>query len=241
MSVHAGSAQLATRLEVPVKARDCWWTVLVIDPIAVPLVRALHRVRGVTPNVLTALSVVIALGAGAAFASGQLVVGALLFQASFLVDCMDGKLASTRGVRSRYGSYIDAVGDGARFVVCTAGLILATAPHADGNATALTAVLAMFPTLHYVRLSTQAAWPDDPPGRSLSVAGSPLPVLRASLHRLSKPGTTVDTEAIAFTIGPLLGYPLEGILAAAAIDGLRLSVSISARVWKSTRPVPESP
>jgi hypothetical protein len=59
-------------------------------------------------------------------------------------------------------------------------------------------------------------------------------VLRAAPGRLSKPGTTVDTEALAFTIGPLIGLPLVGILVATLIDGARLLVSLTTRVWRST-------
>jgi phosphatidylglycerophosphate synthase len=220
--------------EVTVKGRDCWWTVLVVDPIAAPLVRVMSPVRRITPNALTAAGAAIAIVAAAAYAFDQLVVGAILFQASFVVDCTDGKLAHTRGTYSRYGSYLDAVADGVRFASCTGGLVFALASH-TGMAAGWVTVLALFPTLHYVRLSTQAAWPRAPTTDSMVVRASVLAILRAAPGRLSKPGTTVDTEALAFTIGPLVGLPLEGILAAAAIDGARLAASLAVRVRQSIR------
>jgi hypothetical protein len=90
-------------VSLTMKARDAWWTVVVIDPIAGTLVRLVSPVRRVTPNLLTLVSAVVAAGAVAAFAVGWLVVGALLFQASFVIDCMDGKLASLREQFGRYG------------------------------------------------------------------------------------------------------------------------------------------
>ena len=65
--------------EVKVKGRDCWWTVLVIDPLAAPLVRAVLWRAAITPNVLTAIAVLVAFGAAGAFAAGHMAVGALLF------------------------------------------------------------------------------------------------------------------------------------------------------------------
>jgi phosphatidylglycerophosphate synthase len=219
---------------VKVKGRDCWWTVLVIDPIATPLVRLVAPLSRITPNVLTALSVAVAVAAAAMFAVDQLIAGAVLFQVSFLIDCMDGKLAHTRGLRNRYGSFIDAVGDGLRFTACTGGLVYGLAA-AEPPAAGWVVVLALFPTVHYVRLTTQAAWPDGEGSAPLTLRATPWAVLRAAPGRLSKPATTVDTEAVAFTIGPLAGFGLEGILAATLIDGARLALSLVTRVWRSTR------
>jgi phosphatidylglycerophosphate synthase len=223
----------AAAADVKVKGRDCWWTVLVIDPIAAPLVRLVAPSPRITPNVLTALSVAVAVAAAAMFAVGQLIAGAVLFQLSFLIDCMDGKLAHTRGLTNRYGSFIDAVGDGLRFTACTGGLVYGLA--AGETPAGWVVVLALFPTIHYVRLTTQAAWPDGEGSAPLTLRASPWAVLRAAPRRLSKPATTVDTEAVAFTIGPLAGFGLEGILTATLLDGARLAFSLVTRVWRSTR------
>src|SRR5215218_4811281 len=96
---------------VPVKERDAVWTVFVVDPIAAPLAGRLRSARAVTPNRLTVGSVLVALGAAAAFALGPLWLGAVLFQVSFLLDCMDGKLASLRGRDDPSGALYDTIGD----------------------------------------------------------------------------------------------------------------------------------
>ena len=222
------------RAPLKVKGRDCWWTVLVIDPLAAPIVRALLPVRRVTPNALTAVAALLGVSAGAAFAAHQLVLGAALFQISFLVDCMDGKLAHSRETVDRYGPYLDAVADAIRFTACTGGLVFGVVWHEELAAGWLT-MLALFPTVHYARLATQAAWPDTQPTDPIAVPASWFAFVRVARSRLSKPGTTVDTEALAFTIGPALGLPLLGVLAALAVDGVRLLVSLATRIARSTR------
>jgi phosphatidylglycerophosphate synthase len=230
----SGVTRVAGQTRLKVKARDCWWTVLIVDPLAAPVVRALLPVRRVTPNVLTALAAVLGVSAGTAFAVDQFVLGAVLFQLSFVVDCMDGKLAHTRETANRYGPYLDAVADAIRFAACTGGLVFGVVWHEAPGAGWMT-VLALFPTIHYARLATQAAWPDRQRTDPLLVPASVFAFLRIARRRLSKPGTTVDTEALVFTIGPAVGLPLLGVAAALAVDGARLLVSLVTRVVRSTR------
>ena len=110
---------------VPLKARDAVWTVTAIDPIAVPLVRVAARFRAVTPNRLTVASALVAILAGVAFALGELVAGALIYQLSFLLDCMDGKLAKQRQLTNPLGGWFDVIGDTVRLIACSIGLIIA--------------------------------------------------------------------------------------------------------------------
>jgi hypothetical protein len=51
-----------------------------------------------------------------------LVAGALLFHLSFVIDCMDGKIARLNGTGSVFGAWLDYVFDRLRIVVCTIGL-----------------------------------------------------------------------------------------------------------------------
>jgi phosphatidylglycerophosphate synthase len=216
---------------IPVKGRDCWWTVLVIDPLAGPLVRVIRGVRWITPDLLTAVSVLLAFGAAVAYALDDLVIGGVLFQASFLVDCMDGKLAALRQVRNPYGGFVDAVGDALRFITCTGALVLAVAS-SEQQAPASVALLALFPAIHYARLVIQKAWPETAHHEPALVRATPRGFIAAAPRRLSQPGTTVDTEALAFTIGPVLGAPFAGIAAATLIDGCRLLVTLATRLWQ---------
>ena len=108
------------------KERDSWWTVYLVDPIAVRLVRPVANRTSVTPNQLTVLALFLGLGAAVCFALGYrefLLLGAVLYYLSFLVDCMDGKLARLTGTESVFGAWVDYVTDRFRVLVCVVALM----------------------------------------------------------------------------------------------------------------------
>src|SRR5688500_12493730 len=70
----------------------------------------------ITPNQVTFLSALVAAGAGAIFALLPnsylwLVVGALVFELSFVLDCADGQLARLRKIASPLGHLLDFLMD----------------------------------------------------------------------------------------------------------------------------------
>jgi phosphatidylglycerophosphate synthase len=117
---------LAEIRERTCKSVDAWWTVLLVDPLAVPLVRLVAPYRWITPNRLTALATVFGLAAAACFA-GQgrewLIAGALLFHLGFVVDCMDGKIARLNGTGTLFGAWFDFMFDRLRAIICAAALM----------------------------------------------------------------------------------------------------------------------
>src|SRR3954469_3903110 len=107
------------------KRRDAWWTVWLVDPLASRLVWLVAPWRWVTPNRLTTAAFLIGLGSAAALWQGTygwLLLGALLFHLSFVLDCMDGKIARLNGTGSVFGAWLDYVFDRLRVLVCTIGL-----------------------------------------------------------------------------------------------------------------------
>jgi len=69
---------------------------------------------GWSPNAVTVLSLVIGFLAAALFAQGTYLAGlagALLFQFSAVIDCSDGDVARLTFRESRFGEYLDLVGD----------------------------------------------------------------------------------------------------------------------------------
>jgi phosphatidylglycerophosphate synthase len=107
------------------KSRDAWWTVLLVDPLASRLVQVVSRFRSVTPNRLTMAAFLLGIGAAACFAQQDyrwLVAGAFLFHLSFVIDCMDGKVARLMGTGSVFGAWLDYVFDRLRVLVCTIAL-----------------------------------------------------------------------------------------------------------------------
>lgn len=107
------------------KARDSWWTVLLVDPVAGRLVQATVSHRWVTPTRLTVAAFAIGMLAALAFwraSPGWLLAGALLYYTSFAVDCVDGKIARLRRQRSMAGSWLDFILDRVRVFVCIVAL-----------------------------------------------------------------------------------------------------------------------
>jgi phosphatidylglycerophosphate synthase len=107
------------------KRRDAWWTVWLVDPLASRLVWLVAPWRWVTPNRLTTAAFVVGIGSAAAFWQGTygwLLVGALLFHLSFVLDCMDGKIARLNGTGSVFGAWLDYVFDRLRVAACVVGL-----------------------------------------------------------------------------------------------------------------------
>ncbi|KIH99913.1 phosphatidylglycerophosphate synthase [Streptomonospora alba] len=112
--------------ERTLRTRDSWWTVWLVDPIAVRAVRTAANRTSITPNQLTVAALFLGLGAAAAFSVGQwqfLLLGAVLYYLCFLVDCMDGKLARLTDHESLIGSWMDYMFDRFRVLVCAIALM----------------------------------------------------------------------------------------------------------------------
>ena len=91
-----------------------FFTEYVARPPAAVVVYALRGTR-ITPNQVTFLSAVLAAGAGAILAGllgwMWLVVAALVFEFSFVLDCADGQLARLRKTASPLGHLLDFLMD----------------------------------------------------------------------------------------------------------------------------------
>ncbi|MDA2806292.1 CDP-alcohol phosphatidyltransferase family protein [Nocardiopsis suaedae] len=117
---------LADVRERTYKKRDSWWTVYLVDPVAARLVLFTANRTSLTPDHLTTAALL--LGCAAAFSFGRadvlgLVLGAVVFHVSFLLDCMDGKIARLKGNGTVFGSWLDYVFDRVRVLICTLGLM----------------------------------------------------------------------------------------------------------------------
>lgn len=98
------------------------WTRFMVDPLATPLAAHLARSRHVTPNRVTGVAILCAVGSAACFATGQLRVGGVLFLLRFFVDCMDGKVARAQGSSSARGAMLDLAADVGGIALVTAAL-----------------------------------------------------------------------------------------------------------------------
>jgi len=137
-------------LDSAVKANDGFFTTFFVSPYSRYIARwAAHR--GLTPNQVTTISMAIGVLAAAAFATGSrpgLIAGAVLLQAAFTADCVDGQLARYTRTFSKVGAWLDSIFDRAKEYVVFAGLAIG-ASRGFGDDVWVLAVAAM--TLQSVR------------------------------------------------------------------------------------------
>ena len=108
------------------KARDAWWTVFLVDPLAGRLVVVTANHTRITPNQITWVAFLLGLGSAACFLMADwtwLVAGAALYHLSFVLDCVDGKIARLKGTGTVLGGWLDYVFDRIRVLTCAVALM----------------------------------------------------------------------------------------------------------------------
>ncbi|MPZ71930.1 MAG: hypothetical protein GEU74_01660 [Nitriliruptorales bacterium] len=111
-------------LDATVKEQDGFFTTFFVSPYSRYIARWSAR-RGLTPNQVTAASMLLGIIAAGAFAVGSrpgLIVGAVLLQLAFTTDCVDGQLARYTRQFSAVGAWLDSVFDRAKEYLVYAGL-----------------------------------------------------------------------------------------------------------------------
>jgi hypothetical protein len=124
------------RLAAAVKSDDGFFTTYAVSSYSWLITRWAAR-RGLTPNMVTSISMGIAVVAAIWFAAGTrigMIVGALLLYAAFVLDCVDGQLARYTRQFSTLGAWLDATFDRAKEYVAYAGLAVGSTAAAVGGA-----------------------------------------------------------------------------------------------------------
>ena len=108
---------------------DGFYSTFVLRPISEPLTTwSTHR--RVPPNLITLASLAIAVIAAALMATGRwwgYLAGAILLQASIVVDCVDGDVARATGRMTPLGAWLDAATDRLKEGIVYGGLALGAA------------------------------------------------------------------------------------------------------------------
>jgi phosphatidylglycerophosphate synthase len=108
------------------KKRDAWWTVLVVDPLAVRLTRFLANWTSITPNQISLASFAMGMVAAGCFAAATpqwLALGALAYHVGFILNCCDGKIARLKGTGTRFGPWLHYIFDRVGMLCCTLTLV----------------------------------------------------------------------------------------------------------------------
>lgn len=106
-----------------------------IRKFSVPLSRVLAR-RGVGPNVVTFMGLLLAVAAAMAVSVDVYIVsliGALLYYASMVLDCSDGEVARLTFRDSRFGAWFETAVDYVTYFLLLGALVLASQARGDGE------------------------------------------------------------------------------------------------------------
>ncbi|PHX61459.1 MAG: hypothetical protein CK552_00635 [Actinobacteria bacterium] len=103
---------------------DGFYSTFVVRKLSKPITRLAIRL-GLSPNLITVISLLVGLGAAACFALGYrwpVVIGAVLLQLSLIIDCVDGEVARATRKFSALGAWLDASTDRVKEYLAYAGL-----------------------------------------------------------------------------------------------------------------------
>jgi len=93
---------------------DEWWSSFVTAPLGVLLNYVVVDIKWITPNLITAVSFLIAVLSALFIIEGgsfNFLIAAILIHLSHVFDCMDGQMARYRKTSTASGSYFDRVTD----------------------------------------------------------------------------------------------------------------------------------
>jgi phosphatidylglycerophosphate synthase len=209
---------------------DSWWTRYFIDPVALRLTWVFANFTRLSPNAVTLMTLPIIFVSAFFFLRGtrvDLVIGALVYEFNFALDCVDGKLARLKNRTSKLGAFSDLYLDNWNVVINLSALVWGQYLR-TGDTNLIVAAWAYL-VLHLLSLLlkyiAQDALGKDFKKQFYTQDGDTAgPGLLGRLRLFfSRRGlnmvlfTTVEGEAVVFFFGPLSGYVFEAIVAAALL------------------------
>jgi phosphatidylglycerophosphate synthase len=156
-----------------------WFTEWIARPPAAIVVYALRNTP-ITPNQVTFLSAIVAAGACAMFALlpgwAWLVVAALVFEFSFVLDCADGQLARLRKVASPIGHQLDFLMDELKAKLLFASVTVRLWRNTDDDRLLLVGLFGLFALAAGLALTSFMRRPEYGGGAMLTEDGQPAVV-----------------------------------------------------------------
>ena len=104
------------------KEVDAFWTVFVVDPIAIHFIYLFANFTNLSPNFFTVLGLFASIISSYFFIQGYLLAGAVLFEVAFLLDCIDGKIARLTNKSSPSGAFFELLLDQFRLILVSTGI-----------------------------------------------------------------------------------------------------------------------
>lgn len=117
--------------------------------ISIKITKYLARTN-ITPNEITVISFLIGVVSSVLFSLGEyiyLIIGAILVQVSFTLDCVDGEIARLKNLQTTFGAFLDSVLDITRNVLIIFGAAFGIYSHTQNLLTQLTVFSAILGVL----------------------------------------------------------------------------------------------
>ena len=189
-----------------------WWTIIGVDPLAFRIVWLLQRIApNINPSLITTASLIIGIAAAFSLATGEYLIGGILYELSFLLDCIDGKMARLQKKSSPFGAFYDGFVNS--IVYCTS-LVGLGASQMDNSLMLAAVAGALF--IHVIGQEMahyQLKYGGASSARKASNAISILARLKEN-----KPLMWPDRHLLVFLVFPVMGLPIVGLLANLAVD-----------------------
>lgn len=87
--------------------QESWLNVLLIKYITIPITFLVVNYTRVTPNIISAISLVFGIMSAFFYFSGSLMLGAVFYIISYIFDAIDGKVARLTKTGKVYGAWLD--------------------------------------------------------------------------------------------------------------------------------------
>lgn len=195
------------------------WSKWVIHPLSDRLLLVIANKTPLTPNHLTVLSFLVAIGAAIFFLFGNhihLAIGGMLYQLSFALDAMDGTLARLKNLKSRLGAFIDPYFDIWKGLFASIALVFGQHNRNGDDETLFIAIWFVFifmaQPLFYEFTQKASGDKKDEIVRGVYDVIDRMQIKKKFHGKLLYPFTRVEFEAIAFFIFPLLNQVKAGLL-----------------------------
>lgn len=98
-----------------------WWYEIVLRPLVLRIEWIFANYTKFTPNQITIMSLMFGLLSAYLFLFGTwyyLIMGAIVFEFSYILDCIDGRIARLKGLESKFGAYLDIITDFIKYFFC---------------------------------------------------------------------------------------------------------------------------
>jgi phosphatidylglycerophosphate synthase len=215
-----------------------WWEIIFLNRFVYRLTWILANYTRVTPNQITLASFMLCILSAYSFLYGTwsyMVFGAFLFEFSYILDCIDGRIARLKGLESRFGAYLDKTTDITKYFIIV--ICIVYGQYISSNDVSIFIYGYIFIFIHIMSMTGMySAYSDNPNVEKTdtqTIIHNKFPfIIKLKKYidpesRLSFiPLSATEAETIAFFIAPIIMEIKLGVILGLIIIFINILVSI---------------